>query len=131
MAFQKQLYRHGVSASYLRPTAIRFDDNTQELSAIFSLFIDKSHSDRSKPTVAANERDSALVPVAAKFRATGQAYESAFGSSARKGKDIVALIYQEAKAASAAAKANARPISAGAVVISDFGPDVFADAESV
>lgn len=131
MAFQKQLHRHGVSASYLRPTAFRFDDNTQELSAIFSLFIDKAHSDRSKPTVAANERDSALVPVAVKFRATGAAYEAAFGSSARKGKDIVALIYQQAKAASTAARTNARTLSSGAAVISDFGADVFSDAENV
>jgi hypothetical protein len=135
MAFQKQLRKYGVSASYLRPTAWRFDDNTQEFSAIFSLFVDKAHSDRTKPTVAAGERDGALLPVAAKLRATGAAYEQAFGAAARKaaareGKDVVALIYEQAKAASTAARQNGR-LGNGVTVISDFGHDLFADAESV
>lgn len=133
MAFSKPLNTRGTVGGYIRPVAFRLDDNTRELSVLFGLYVDKAHSDRCKP--GAEPRDQALVDVVAKLRVSGERYDAAFGSAARTaaaqgGADIVAMIYDAAKAVSKGRKKSDRD-DPEAQVISDFGPDVFADARTV
>jgi len=135
MAFEKRIVTRGAAAGYIRAIAWRMDDTTQELSALFALFVDQAHSDRCKASVPLAQRDRALVDVCAKLRVSGERYEAAFGSAARTaaaagGADIVAMIYDAAKAVSREQRAAGRE-DPNAHVISDFGGDLFAEARAV
>lgn len=135
MAFAKKLTARGVDGSYIRPVAWRIDDNTQELSVLFALYVDRAHSDRCKPSVPQGQRDRPLLDVVAKLRVYGDRYEAAFGQAARvaaaqAGVDIDAMIYDAAKAACQDRKRTGVE-DPQAHVISDFGGDVFADARAV
>ena len=136
MAFSKPITTRGSQGSYLRVVAYRMDDNEQELSATFNLYVDKDHSDRCKPSVPPEQRDRPLVESVAYLRVYGSAYADMFGGVAmteaaqKGGIDIRAAIYDCAKSVCQGRKKKGidDPFSH---VISDFGPDVFADAKAV
>lgn len=135
MAFEKTITTRGAAGSYIRPVAWRMDDNAREMSVLFALFVDQEHSDRSKPGVPRETRDRPLVEIVAKLRVSGQAYEDAFGSVARKaaadgGADLVAMIYDAAKAVSIERQREGVE-NPEAQIVSDFGGDLFADARNV
>lgn len=107
MAFKKQIsIPSGVSGQYIRVAAFRWDRAAREASVLFALYRDVQAAEEAP--------DSPLVPVVAKLRLTGSAFAEHLGT-AQPG-NMLARIYQAARS---------EPI------ISDHGPDVFADAEDV
>lgn len=132
MAFTKTLKARGTEGSYMRPVAWRMDDNAQEASVLFALFVDREHSDRCKATVPMAEREQPLLDTVAKLRVAGHRYEELFGAQPRKAAaqrsvDVVGLFYDAAKTVCERRRIVGKD-DPHAHVISDFGGDLFADA---
>jgi len=136
MAYNKRVQTRGVEASYFRLIAFRWDAQTREASALFSLYVDKAHSDRSKPSVPAAERDRPLIDIAAKLRVSGDAFDQYLSpealqqGAANVGSDIVAHLYAAAKDASKL-KVDESVTNPQLHIVSDFGHDLFATARAV
>jgi hypothetical protein len=136
MAFTKKVSARGVEAAYFKIIGFRWDVQEREASALFALYVDKAHADRSKPTVPAARRDRPLIDIAAKLRLYGDAFDQYLGPDvmadgvATAGTDVLAHLYAAAKDASKAVKPKdgRDPIMH---IVSDFGADVFADARAV
>jgi len=132
MAFSKKLTVRGAEGNYLRLVAYRWDANAREASAHFALFVDRGHSERSKPGTA--HREQPLHELVAKVRIYGEAFERYLGTTSladgaqSAGTDILAHIYAAAKDASIAARKTGKS-DPDIHVISDFGSDLFADAK--
>jgi hypothetical protein len=133
MAFSKSITTRGTSGSYLRIVGLRWDPQAREASALFALYVNKAHSDASKPTVPTAERQQPLVEIAAKLRLTGAAFDEYVGPDAlasgasHAGTDLLAHLYTAAKEASKE-RARTGKLNPELQVISDYGADLFAAA---
>jgi len=112
MALKKTVSARGSDASYFRLVAYYWDANTREASATFGLYRDKDHSDKCKH--GAKIREQAVVEVAAKLRLERAKFDQYLSNDALTNADVLAQLYLAAKT---------EP------VISDFGSDVFSDAQ--
>lgn len=109
MALQKTISMpSGVSGNYIRLTSHHWSRASRESSAIFSLYLNAATAATSPP----------LVPVIAKLRLTGTAFDAWLSPAvlASADGDILAQLYAAAKVGP---------------VISDHGSSVFADADDV
>lgn len=107
MAFEKTFtLRSGAQGNYTRLITYRVDRMTREAVGLFSLFVDSTSAHAGKDP---------LTPWIAKLRVTGDAFDTYFSSAALDA-DTMANFYRAAKA---------QPM------ISDFGSDLFSDAQDV
>ncbi|MBM3852015.1 MAG: hypothetical protein FJ399_02535 [Verrucomicrobia bacterium] len=108
----------GVEGEYWRLVAFRWDRSAREASAHFALYKDEATAAGGAP----------LVPLAAKVRLTGAAFDRFLGPAAlRTGEDVVAQLYAAARSASRYRRAHGVN-AAEHLLISDHGSDLFADA---
>lgn len=108
MAFQKSFtLPSGISGNYTRLITYRWDRNTREAVALFALFVDST---------AAHAGKQSLTPFIAKLRLEAEAFDRYLSNTALENTDVLAQLYLAAKTEQ---------------VISDFGPDAFADAQDV
>lgn len=107
MAFQKTFtLNSGAQGNYVRLVSYRVDRMTREAVGLFAVFLDSA---------AAHGGKEPLTPWMAKLRVTGDVFDQYF-SRASIDPDVLANFYRAAKA---------EPM------ISDWGPDCFADALDV
>jgi len=107
MAFQKSFtLRSGAQGNYSRLITYRVDRMTREAVGLFSLFVDSTSAHAGKDP---------LTPWIAKLRVTGDVFDTYFSNAALDA-DTMANFYRAAKA---------EPM------ISDFGSDLFSDAQDV
>ena len=123
MAFQKIIaLPTGVSGSYSRITNFYWDRNAREASAHFALYLNQATSVTGQP----------LVPLIAKLRLYGARFDEYLGATALAASDhdVIAQLYLAARAACITYEQTGErdPL---AMVICDYGSDVFADAISV
>lgn len=108
MAFQKSFtLNSGAVGNYSRLTTYRWDRGVREAVALFALYVDAS---------AAHTGKQPLVPYIAKLRLTDAKFDQYLGNAVLDDHDVIAQLYVAAKT---------EP------VISDFGPNAFADATNV
>jgi hypothetical protein len=108
MAFQKTLtLSSGVSGNYMRLTTYRWDRNTREAVALFSLYLDAASAQAGKQ---------ALTPFVAKLRLEGAKFDHYLSAAVLAENDAVTQIYRAARV---------EPLSC------DFGSHVFFDALDV
>jgi hypothetical protein len=108
MAFQKTIeLPSGVSGNYIRLTAHRWDRQSREAVAWFSLYVDAA---------AASSGKAALTPWIAKLWLTGAKFDEYLSNPALASSGVLAQLYAASKA---------EPISC------DLGSDAFADALDV
>jgi hypothetical protein len=123
MALEKTInLPSGVSGNYHRMVAFTWERGTRQASAHFALYKDAATAIAGEP----------LRPIVAKLRLSGEKFDeylSAAALAAADG-DVVAQLYLAARAVSAAYAAEPATEMA-AHMVSDFGRDVYADAEDV
>lgn len=106
MAFIKTFtLNSGVSGNYTRMITYRWDRNTREATALFSLFVDSA---------AAHDGKQPLTPFIAKLRLEGAKFDEYLSNAVLESADVISQLYLAAK---------------NEPVISDFGSDCFADAQ--
>lgn len=123
MAFQKSIsLPTGVTADYFRISTFSWDRNSREAQAYFALYLNAQ-------TAATGQ---ALVPIIAKLRLYGARFDQYLGTAAlhSSDNDILAQLYLAARAACVTyeAQGSADP---EAIVICDYGKDIFANAQDV
>lgn len=111
----------GVTAEYFRMVAFSWDRSTREASAHFALFKDAATAANGQP----------LVPVVAKLRLSAGKFDEylSTGAMAAASGDVVAQLYLAAKAICAAYAVDPDTEQGTGYLVSDYGRDLFDDAE--